>query len=155
MKKGMHHGHTTQQIKIHRLHGTALTLMEPDSSGEEKGMDPSFHAVRPGAVAVPGIGLPRSDTFNELNTIVDEDQEERTDDSLLMVVTGQVVETKTQVVVDAEFVSNSNQKTCALRQWVWAIVLVAVIFLGGWAALFVFLVRPQEDVVGTCSVVMG
>ena len=67
---------------MHRLHGAALTLMEPDSSGEEE-VDPSSCAVvRPGAVAVPGNGLPRSDTFNEFDTIVNQDQQERIDDDL-------------------------------------------------------------------------
>lgn len=36
---------------------------------------------------------------------------------------------------------------------VWAILLVAVIFLGGWAALFVFLSQPQKDVVGMCLII--
>ena len=69
-----------------------------------------------------------------------------------MVVTGPVVENKTKVVVDAEFVSNSNEKICGFqRPCVWAILPVAVIFLGGWAALFVFIARRQKDVVGMCS----
>ena len=137
MKDAKARGQTTRKISRRSLDGP-LTLFEPNTCAE----DESSNGI-PGAVALPGIGLPSSGTSNEIDTISDQSEEERIDDGLSMMATDQVGDRsggwrrRNGDLPQSEILVLTAASLCVHMH-------THCHFLGGLSALIVYLAQPEN-----------